>query len=275
MQRNHHRHNRRIPLPFRTPSWGNTSCWQRRLHSRPWQRSLSSLNFSQTTWTVKGTNIDSYEVAADASSASVNETVLSNPGLNTYWAYVQDGIPLTYKYCVEIPSVGNQCSKVANAIFNVTGPSATITPNPNSWGVPPPIACPEMMQFLYFGYPDPTSGCSHIPLVKGISFTAVLSNVPDSGGTAEWVQLVTKNILSGILLSGGPAEPTSLGTGLDNTYPYPPDDPNDAVTTSASDSPNNDLDPSLSRENPEIQGRHVLPVATPDCGLHFRASRIC
>ncbi|MGA2217066.1 MAG: hypothetical protein ABSG51_03220, partial [Terracidiphilus sp.] len=163
-----------------------------------------SLNFSKTTWTVEGTNIDSYSPTT-ASAPPPPPTSLSNPGLSTYWVYWQDGIPVTYNYCVNIPGVGNQCSKVAKATFNVSGPSATITPDPSSWSVTPPLMCSQnqIYQFLYFGFSDPTSGCGRVPLVKGISLQAQLTNVPDPGGTTEWVQLITRNTLSGTLLSGG------------------------------------------------------------------------
>jgi hypothetical protein len=231
----------------------------------------NGITATRTTWTVGGTNIGGY-APTPTSAPPPTKTAVTNSYLNTFWVYPQDGIPVTYQYCVNIPGVGNQCSLVANASFNVTGPTATITPNSNYWTVSPPISCPTTVQILYFGYPDPTSGCALTPLVKGISFQAALSSVPDSGGTAEWVQLITKNTLSGTLLSGGDAGPTSQGVGLDNSYPYLPDDPNDAVTTQASDSPNNALDPSLARETrrfkadmyylwqPQISGSIFVPL---------------
>jgi len=206
----------------------------------------AGITATSTTWKVSGTSIGGY--APTTASATITPTTLKNASLNTYWVYPLDSIPVTYIYCVNISGVGNQCSQEAKAAFNVSGPSATITANPTYWSVSPPMACPSIVQLLYFGYPDPTSGCSHKPLVKGISFTAALSNVPNGGGTAEWVQLVKGNRLSGTTLSGVPATPTSLGVGLDKSYPYPPDDPNDPVTTEASDSPNNGLDTSLARE---------------------------
>ena len=229
----------------------------------------------KTTWTVEGTSIGGY--APTTASATVTKTVLNKASLNSYWVYPLNGIHVTYTYCVNIPGVGNQCSEEANAIFNVYGPTATITPSPNNWSVVPPMSCPTTVQLLYFGYPDPTSGCSLTPLVKGISFSAALSNMPAINGsvvsgTAEWVQLITKDTLSGTLLSGGKAGPTSQGVGLDNTYPYKPDDPNAAVTIAASDSPNNSLNPLLSRETrrfkadmyylwrPQVSGSIFVPL---------------
>jgi hypothetical protein len=59
---------------------------------------------------------------------------------------------------------------------------------------------------------------------------------------------------------------------LDNTYPYLPDDPYNAVTTKASDSPNNSLNPLLARETrrfkadmyylwqPQISGSIFVPL---------------
>jgi hypothetical protein len=230
----------------------------------------AGITATSTTWKVSGTSIGGY--APTTASATITPTTLKNASLNTYWVYPLDSIPVTYIYCVNISGVGNQCSQEAKAAFNVSGPSATITANPTYWSVSPPMACPSIVQLLYFGYPDPTSGCSHKPLVKGISFTAALSNVPNGGGTAEWVQLVKGNRLSGTTLSGVPATPTSLGVGLDKSYPYPPDDPNDPVTTEASDSPNNGLDTSLARETrrfkanmyylwkPQISGSIFVPL---------------
>ncbi len=129
----------------------------------------------KTTWTVGGTSIGGFPIAPDFSSATVTKTVLNKASLNSYWVYPLDGIPVSYTYCVNIPGVGNQCSEKASAIFNVSGPTATITPSPNHWSVVPPMSCPTTVQLLYFGYPDPTSGCSLTPLVKGISFNAALS----------------------------------------------------------------------------------------------------
>jgi len=232
----------------------------------------ASITPYKTTWTADGTNIGGFAVAPDSSSATVTPTGLKTASLNSFWVYQASNIPVTYQYCVNIPGVGKQCSQTANATFSVTGPTATITPGPTSWSVSPQISCSTIVQLLYFGYPDPTSGCSRKPLVKGISFTAALSNVPNGGGTAEWVQLVKGNRLSGTTLSGVPATPTSLGVGLDKSYPYPPDDPNDPVTTEASDSPNNGLDTSLARETrrfkanmyylwkPQISGSIFVPL---------------
>jgi hypothetical protein len=233
----------------------------------------------KTTWTVPTTpaNIGAYTVAPDASSATVTPTELKEASLNTYWVYPNGSIPVTYQYCVNIPGAQpvKQCSLVANAAFNVTGPTATITPSATSWYVTPQMSCPSIIQFLYFGYPDPITGCSLKPFARsdaGISFNAALSNVPDSGGTTEWVQLILKESLSGVSLSGGPSIPAYYGPGLDNSYPYGPDDPNADVTTQASDSPNNSLNPLLSRETrrfkadmyylwkPQISGSIFVPL---------------
>jgi hypothetical protein len=246
----------------------------------------SGLTATSTTWTVEGTNIGGYVVAADASSASVTKTELKNATLDTYWVYTGSAIPVTYKYCVDIPGADadGKCSLVANASFNVSGPTATITPTPNSWSVTNPFTGCNNVQFLVFGvlFPNSTS-CAKTPFVPGITFAAALSNVPDSGGTTEWVQLITKNTLSGTLLSGGQAGPTSYGVGLDNSYPYPPDDSNNTVTTLASDTPNNDLGPSLARETrrfkadmyylwrPQITGSIFVPLGYVDWSVYGTA----
>ena len=239
---------------------------------------------TETTWKVDGTNISGYTVAPDSSSATVTPTELKSATLSTYWVYPLQDVRVTYKYCVDIAGLsateikdGLNCSRKAKAAFNVNGPTGKITPTPTSWSVSQQISCPSILQLLYFGYPDPTSGCSHIPLVKGISFKAGITNVPVLNGTAvngttEWVQLILKNRLSGISVSGTQAIPANLGVGLDNTYPYRPDDPDDAVTTLASDSPNNSLNPLLSRETrrfkanmyylwkPKISGSIFVPL---------------
>jgi len=235
------------------------------------------INPYKATWKVGGTNIAAYSVASDASIATVTPTVLNTSSLNTYWVYPQENIPVTYQYCVNIPGVGNQCSDEAKTSFNVTGPAATIMSTPTSWSVSPEMSCPSILQLLYFGYPDPITGCSHKPLVKGIFFKAALSNLPVLNGTAvngktEWVQLILKNSLSGVSLSGAQAIPANLGVGLDNTYPYGSDDSTESVTTEASDSPSNDLDPALARERrkfkadmyylwkPQISGSIFVPL---------------
>jgi len=230
----------------------------------------------KTTWTVGGTNIGGY--APTPASATVTPTKLNSASLNSFWVYPASSIPVTYQYCVNIPGVGKQCSMTANATFNVIGPpTAKITPTPTYWSVSPEMSCPNTLQLLYFGVPDPTSGCLHKPLVKGISFDSVLSNMPvingsAVSGTTEWVQIIETNAVSGTLLSGGKAGPTSLGVGLDKTYPYPPDDPLESMTTKASDSPSVDLDPDLARETrrfkadmyylwkPQISGSIFVPL---------------
>ena len=227
----------------------------------------------KTVWTVKGTRIKNYApTTASGRVVELKDNDLTKNNVAFYWVYQTSNIPVTYQYCVNIPSVGNQCSETANATFNVTGPIVTIAPTANSWSVPPPMSCPTIVQLLYFGYPDPTSGCSLVPMVKGISFKATLSNVPDGDGTTEWIQVITADTLSGTYISGGSFGPANQGVGLDNFLPYPPDDPVDAVTTETSDSPGNSLRRSLSEETrsftadmyylwqPQISGAIFVPL---------------
>ena len=57
-------------------------------------------------------------------------TTLNQPSLTTYWLYPNSSVPVTYQYCVNIQGANPvlQCSLPANATFNVTGPTAQITP---------------------------------------------------------------------------------------------------------------------------------------------------
>ena len=204
----------------------------------------------KTTWTVGGTNIGERvfgppDANNSPTTASASPTVLKNSGLITYWLYPQDGIPVTYQYCVNIPGVGNQCSLKANATFNVKGPTAKITPSLSAASTPPatgawwvsPPTCGNA-QYLAFGTLE--SGCVLSPETYGIVFEATdISNVPDGGGIFQWLQVKTHDVVSGTE-PGVTVTPTVYATGLDNIDPYP------ALTdTSTADAPAISLSPQV------------------------------
>ena len=232
---------------------------------------------SSNTWTVGGTNVGNYTATTGAPSAAVIPTKANQATLSTFWLYPNSGVGVKYQYCVDVPDLENPCSDWAKATFDVKGATATITANPTSWTVPPTIYnCPwGTTQVLYFGFPNPISGCGFTPLTKGITFNANLSvsDTVNGNGTTAWVQIIEKNTLSGRDLSGNPAAPLNGGTGLDNSFPYAPDDPNAPQTVQASDSPHTDLDPNLSREarlfgaamyylwQPQVTGAIWVPLA--------------
>ena len=191
-----------------------------------------SLDF--TTWTLPSTpaNIGSRvfgipDYLGNPSSASATPTILTNPGLTTYWLYPNPSIPVTFKYCVKIQGANPllQCSLPANAIFNVTGPTATIVPSLSLSSTPPATGvwwvsgtdsgC-NGWQYMSFGtVVVPTANCALEPSEYGIAFEA--NQAPDSG-KFEWVQIITSDILTGSSPNG--VNPKYRDTGLDQFYPY-------------------------------------------------------
>lgn len=202
------------------------------------------------TWTVPNTpaNIGARvfgtsDNLGNPTSASATATVLTNPGLTTYWLYPNSSIPVTYKYCINIQGANPvlQCSLPANATFNVTGPTATITPSLSLSTTPPATGvwwvsgtdsgC-NGYQYLVFGTLTlPSAGCGLLnPAKYGIGF---LASPPPDSGRFEWVQLITSDILTGTA-TGQEVTPTIRNTGLDQFYPYPTID---TSWTSVADTP--------------------------------------
>ncbi|MGA3009969.1 MAG: hypothetical protein ABSD72_06875 [Terracidiphilus sp.] len=109
---------------------------QIKLKTKPTAEELTALGLSSPayTWTVDGTRIADY--APTVASAKVKELTdadLKKEKITFYWVYAKDGIPVTYQYCVNLPDIGNECSLVAKAAFNVTGPGdAQMTTDPYS-----------------------------------------------------------------------------------------------------------------------------------------------
>jgi hypothetical protein len=194
----------------------------------------TGVSATSTTWEVRGTNIGARVYAKDNSWATATPTLLTNPGLTTYWLYPKDSIPVTYRYCVTIPGVENpddQCSPKAKAIFNVLGPKARIKASLSSESTPPATGawwvsksdsgCNDH-QWLVFGTLTLPSSQLCFPTLDnyGIIFEAKdIENVPASGGEFQWAQIITADSLDGSAPSG--TVPAYLGTGLDNFYPYP------------------------------------------------------
>jgi hypothetical protein len=204
----------------------------------------ASITPYKTTWTVGGTNIGGY--TPTLASATVAETALKSTSLNTYWAYPANTIPVTYKYCVNIPGVGNQCSEIANATFSVTGPTANIVPSTTSWNPSPPIPmCNSTAkeQMLSFGTYDPTTStvCAPLAAIDGITFTATVNISPQNSGQTEWIQVISKDNAT-LTTPSGQTIPFNGGSGLDTALPYnDPPDPLDATTTVTVDSPGVEL----------------------------------
>jgi hypothetical protein len=223
----------------------------------------AGITATSTTWTIEGTNIGGYTLAADSSSATVTPTDLKSAALNTYWIYPKDPIPVTYKYCVNIPSVGKQCSPTATATFKVSGPTGnivyTMSPTPQTWNVRPLYDCDTKAQIydMVFGWRNLGSLTCLLsfPSTTGINFTASLSNEPDSGGNVSWVQVISSVVFSGVTPSG-PSPPYTEGPGLDNVYPYPPT--NAKVPGVAHDSPASELISPYTKETEDFTAKMYL-----------------
>lgn len=200
----------------------------------------AGLTLSKNTWTLGGTNIGDRPLVlpgGGTSSASTKDTVLTNANLTTYWIYPKNNVPVTYQYCVNMPGLSAQdlaaqanCSLEATATFNVSGPSASVHPRaylPNAyayWYVTPPLVGCNNAQDLVFGFTVPgDNSCDPAREFYGIDFLATgITNVPSSGGSFFWIQLVDSNNDT-FTTTGGQTISAPAGTGLDNTYPYSDD----------------------------------------------------
>lgn len=215
------------------------------------------LSFLSNTWTAgpasgPSNNVGGYNPSS--ASAHVKQTVLTKSDLTTYWLYPQSDNPLTYQYCVNIPGLspenianGLNCSLVAKATFNVSGPTATIVPKTTTWHVSRPIpvcSSTEKEQMLTFGALDQQASttCNLIVDKSGITFNATVNTVSGSSGQTEWIQVISTNTAAGSTVFGTPFS-TNGGTGLDNSLPYNINnpDPVDATSTTTNDSPNDGL----------------------------------
>ncbi len=202
------------------------------------------LAFSTSTWTVGGTNIGARPLilpSGQQSSASTKPTVFSNTNLTTYWIYPKSNVPVTYQYCVPASQMGGlspqdlatggNCNVTANAAFNVSAPTASITTRtylPYAyayWYVTSPLSGCGNNQVLLFGLPEPwDNSCDPARELYGIDFLATgIANVPNGGGEFFFIQLVN-NDQSTITSTSGQVHSYPPQTGLDNTYPYSGDE---------------------------------------------------
>lgn len=216
-------------------------------------------NTTPTTWTVGGTNIGArvfgpVNANGTPTSATAKATILTNPGLTTYWLFPNSKVPVTYVYCVGYSGVSSQCSAKATATFNVTGPTAQITtyqtfPTAYAyWTVSPPSGACETQWLIYGLLYTNTTNCPPPIETAGIVFAA--SNVNTTAVTApnevfQWVQIVNSDVTSGTE-SGTKVKPSSVGPGLDNFYPYPPVP--DTANLETDDGPGTSLDNALTTE---------------------------
>jgi len=182
---------------------------QIKLKTKPTADKLTTLGlaFSKNKWTVGGTRIADY--APTVASAKVKELTdadLKKANITFYWIYREnDNIPVTYKYCVDIPGADadGQCSLPANAAFNVAGPtSVTVTPSG---------------QEFFIGDNPPAMNW-------GIQFNA--NATPPSGytGTLTWIQLVQSFQYTWIYSDGDQPTTCTYTPGFDAgsppSYPY-------------------------------------------------------
>ncbi len=236
---------------------------QIKLITKPKAEELAALglSFLTNTWTAgpasgPSNNVGGYTMTATETTAStkITQTKLTKPDLTTYWLYPQSDNPLTYQYCVNIPGLsadeianGLNCSRVAKATFNVSGPTATIVPTTTAWHVSRPIPVCNSTgkeQMLTFGKLDSKTSttCNLIVDTPGITFNATVNTLSGSSGQTEWIQVISANTVTGSTVFGTPFT-TNGGTGLDSSLPYnfQYPDPVDATTTETDDSPNDGL----------------------------------
>jgi hypothetical protein len=130
---------------------------------------------------------------------------LQKSNVTFYWVDQGSGIPVTYKYCVNIPGLsagdianGLNCSLPANAAFTVDGPTgADVTPSDETVGISP----------------------DQSEMAWGIRFASSASPPSQTPGVFKWVQLVTSDNVN-FFFQDGTSMVCTLGPGLDTSYPY-------------------------------------------------------
>jgi hypothetical protein len=196
---------------------------QIKLKTKPTADKLTTLGlaFSENKWKVGGMRIADY--APTVASAKVKELTdadLKKANITFYWVYPQnDNIPVTYKYCVDIPGADadGKCSLVAKAAFTVSG-GGTMTNTPyNQLTIDQLIPCENNVPS---GSPGPAlvygnitgSDCIANPGGSwGIFFQP--SGAP-SNGTYSYVQLINSDTRTLNTIS------CTSSQGVDLSYPY-------------------------------------------------------
>jgi hypothetical protein len=157
---------------------------------------------------------------ASASVQELTDADLKKANITFYWVYPQnDNIPVTYKYCVDIPGADadGKCSLVAKAAFTVSG-GGTMTNTPyNQLTIDQLIPCENNVPS---GSPGPAlvygnitgSDCIANPGGSwGIFFQP--SGAP-SNGTYSYVQLINSDTRTLNTIS------CTSSQGVDLSYPY-------------------------------------------------------
>jgi len=215
---------------------------------------LSSLQMPEgikatsAAWTVGGTKIAGYNPTTGPTKVTrLTEDDLKNKDITFYWVYpnsaIPVAIPVTYRYCVDIPGVGNQCS-TATASFDLTGPGdAQMTTEPYDRlnvdmivDKPPCLDTPDDSDpYLYYANASGSDAPCPIAVIgnpSGIKFTQPAS----SNGTYSFVQLITSGNKT-TYISGNSKGAYITTPGLDGKYPYPPLNPGDEYVSDSPDVP--------------------------------------
>jgi hypothetical protein len=193
----------------------------------------SGITATSTIWTVDGTKIKGYTPSTGKTTVTeLKAADMKKKDISFYWVYAKDGIPITYKYCVNIPGVTDpalKCSLDAHASFNASGPGdAQMTTE--AYGqlnidmmidkTPCLPTSDDEDPYLEYGnisgYELPClGGATGDP--QGIKFTPPETN---SNGAYSFVQVLTGNR---VRYANGSSHGAFVSTpGLDGAYPYPP-----------------------------------------------------
>jgi hypothetical protein len=201
------------------------------LSTTPSEKTLEALpvylTLMNSTWVVEGTNIGGYTPTTGPTAPTA--TVLTNPGLTTYWVYSDSSASLTYSYCVA-PSIleiyDEQCSPdPATAAFNVTGPTGgtmSFTPFAPAVTIANLTTCIDPSGATWPGGPwmayatgETGLACpgeANYPAV-GINFNNPAGYANGSEGSYSLVQLISSDTTTG-------ESSNTKVAGLDTSYPY-------------------------------------------------------
>lgn len=163
----------------------------------------TGITVQSQSWSVPGTTVGGY--TASISAGATTTTNFSQQSTTFYW--VDSGTTRSVTYSLTLSDGSTSSASVPFDVSGPTSPSMTAALNPG--GVTIDVAGDNLL--LEFGNNSTTFG---------ITFTPTVTQPSGTTGTFSYVQLINSD--QAVITNDGP--PTnftcSIGTGLDNVYPY-------------------------------------------------------
>jgi hypothetical protein len=168
----------------------------------------SGISVQSQSWSVPGTTVGGY--TASVNSGATSATNFSQPSTTFYW--VDAGNSRSVTFTLNITDGTGTWQSTATVPFNVSGPtSPAMTAQLNSGGMTIDLVGDNVLFEL-----------GNATTTFGIIFTPTVIQPSGTTGTFSYVQLITAE--NEAITDAGPPVTNftcSIGTGLDNFYPYP------------------------------------------------------